>query len=41
MPPFDALGSSLGSCNATTEGPNSLCVNAIVNSIDNFCIYGE
>jgi len=27
-------------CNATTEGQNSLCQTAIVNSLDDFCIWG-
>ncbi|KZV88882.1 hypothetical protein EXIGLDRAFT_162763 [Exidia glandulosa HHB12029] len=27
-------------CNSTTEGPNSLCQTLIVNSIDDFCLWG-
>jgi len=28
-------------CNSTTEGPNSLCQTAFVNSIDDFCVWGS
>ncbi|EJD49129.1 hypothetical protein AURDEDRAFT_112801 [Auricularia subglabra TFB-10046 SS5] len=27
-------------CNATTEGPNSLCQTIVLNSIDDFCLWG-
>lgn len=27
-------------CNSTTEGPSSLCQTAIINSIDDFCLWG-
>lgn len=27
-------------CNATTEGPNSLCQTAVINGIDDFCLWG-
>lgn len=27
-------------CNSTTAGPNSLCQTAIINSIDDFCLWG-
>jgi hypothetical protein len=27
-------------CNTTTEGPTSLCQTAIINSIDDFCLWG-
>lgn len=27
-------------CNSTTEGPTSLCQTAIINSIDDFCLWG-
>ena len=27
-------------CNATTEGPTSLCQTAFVNSLDDFCLWG-
>ncbi|KAF9518132.1 hypothetical protein BS47DRAFT_1338723 [Hydnum rufescens UP504] len=27
-------------CNSTTEGPTSLCQTALVNSIDDFCVWG-
>jgi hypothetical protein len=27
-------------CNSTTEGPNSLCQTAIINGIDDFCLWG-
>lgn len=27
-------------CNSTTEGPTSLCQTAVINSIDDFCLWG-
>jgi len=33
--------SGFNQCNSTTEGPNSLCQTAFVNSIDDFCIWGS
>ncbi|KAG8737511.1 hypothetical protein FRC10_008091 [Ceratobasidium sp. 414] len=27
-------------CNSTTEGPNSLCQTAMINSLDDFCLWG-
>jgi len=27
-------------CNSTTQGPNSLCQTAVINSIDDFCLWG-
>ncbi|KAF4615788.1 hypothetical protein D9613_012357 [Agrocybe pediades] len=34
-------GTQLGynQCNSTTEGPNSLCQTAVINSLDDFCLW--